>query len=288
MLKVKTTYAEINPDTGMVEVIDMVTGEVVAIYGNPTRTLDITELDTMEVETDNGKVLVPKGLDLSGYRFHRRSFCGITADIICQRIVEGESLYRICKDPNMPSYSTVCKWKRNNSDFVEDLDQARVDRSEYYADQAIHEGMEITHKDDVPVATLKHNVMKWAAGVGDAGRYGTKTKIVGDVNAPVSFIIDTGIRRSGDEGYNIDESVETHKLIDATVKEIKSADEIDPKIKTADEIDSDNNLSLFGEDIDGSSEADIQNVSSSSPDSGSGDSPEVHDGHGDSGLVDVD
>ena len=47
----------------------------------------------------------------------------------------------------------------------------------------------------------KISALQWAAEKGNAERFGTKTKIVGDKNAPVVFVIDTGIRRRGDEGF---------------------------------------------------------------------------------------
>jgi len=242
----------------MVEVIDMVSGEVVGVYGGK-RPSSISELELVEVETDQGKVMVPSGVDLSSYRFSSRRFCRITSDLILQRIVEGESLYKVCQDPAMPSYATVCRWKRDVVEFREDLDQARIDRAEYYADRAVDEGMAAFEKDDVPVAQLKHNVMKWAAGVGDAGKFGTKTKIVGDKNAPVSFIIDTGIRRIGDTGYNVDETQEAHE-----------------------------GLRGSGEVIDVGGTSEDGHVISSDTDIECGDSDSFHDGSDDPCEVDVD
>ena len=48
-----------------------------------------------------------------------------TADTICERLADGESLRSICRDGAMPSTSTVCKWLAKNIDFAEQYTRAR-------------------------------------------------------------------------------------------------------------------------------------------------------------------
>ncbi|MFS1523855.1 hypothetical protein ACL7TT_07040 [Microbulbifer sp. 2304DJ12-6] len=48
-------------------------------------------------------------------------------DIICQDIMRGITLKRICENPKMPSYNTVTRWLNNDSGFMQRyLDAARV------------------------------------------------------------------------------------------------------------------------------------------------------------------
>jgi len=48
-----------------------------------------------------------------------------TADAICERLADGESLRSICRDEQMPSTSTVCKWLSKNAAFAEQYTRAR-------------------------------------------------------------------------------------------------------------------------------------------------------------------
>lgn len=40
-----------------------------------------------------------------------------TADAICARLAEGESLRQICQSEGMPSYATAKRWESENDDF---------------------------------------------------------------------------------------------------------------------------------------------------------------------------
>ena len=48
-----------------------------------------------------------------------------TADSICDRLADGESLRKICRSDDMPSTSTVCKWLGKNGEFAEQYARAR-------------------------------------------------------------------------------------------------------------------------------------------------------------------
>lgn len=61
------------------------------------------------------------------------------ADLICERIADGESLRSICADDAMPSTSTVCKWLSQQKPFSEQYARAR----ELQADALFDEILEI-------------------------------------------------------------------------------------------------------------------------------------------------
>jgi hypothetical protein len=61
------------------------------------------------------------------------------ADVICERIANGESVRTICKDKKMPAQSTIFKWLADNSRFSEQYVRAR----EAQADLIFEEMFEI-------------------------------------------------------------------------------------------------------------------------------------------------
>lgn len=49
----------------------------------------------------------------------------ITAELICDRLADGESLRSICRDPEMPNWRTVYRWMDADTDFAARLAGAR-------------------------------------------------------------------------------------------------------------------------------------------------------------------
>lgn len=78
------------------------------------------------------------------------------ASAICQRIMAGESLKKICEDPNMPAQSTVFDWLLRKPDFAESYAQAR----EAQADHFVDEMQEIADASGLDVS-FDENTGKW-------------------------------------------------------------------------------------------------------------------------------
>lgn len=53
---------------------------------------------------------------------------------ICERLITGESLNSICKDPGMPCMASVMRWLHNNREFRENYDRAKMIGLEVHAD----------------------------------------------------------------------------------------------------------------------------------------------------------
>lgn len=49
---------------------------------------------------------------------------------ILARIADGERLTNICKEPGMPSYNVVCRWRRKDRDFDRQITLAYEDRAQ--------------------------------------------------------------------------------------------------------------------------------------------------------------
>ena len=112
--------------------------------------------------------------------------------------LEGCSLLSISKKPGFPSYATMSDWKVKHPSFRLGLEQLRKFRGQHFEEKAV-ELAEEAKEYNVASSKLKVDTYKWAAEVSDPEVYGKKTKLIGDPNAPVSFIIDTGISRASDQ-----------------------------------------------------------------------------------------
>lgn len=81
------------------------------------------------------------------------------ATTICERLMQGESLSKICLDNEMPNKATVCRWLAKELEYKEFCDQyarAREIQAEMYADDIIdiaddksHDTL-ITEKGEIP------------------------------------------------------------------------------------------------------------------------------------------
>ena len=87
------------------------------------------------------------------------------ADIICNRLMETESLKSICRDPGMPSERAVLRWVTHRPEFRRQCDQARMlgqhlgaEEVLEIADGAIARGMTI------PIARRLIDAKKWHLG----------------------------------------------------------------------------------------------------------------------------
>lgn len=112
-----------------------------------------------------------------------------TADAICERLADGESLRSICRDEAMPSTSTVCKWLGKNADFAEQYARAR----ELQADALFDDILDIADKgakalDAAEDRRIQIEARKWMAGK-LKGKYSDKVKHVGgdEGDAPIQF-----------------------------------------------------------------------------------------------------
>lgn len=99
------------------------------------------------------------------------------ADRVCERLLNGEPLARICADPDMPNYSTVWRWENENPDFRQQSARARINGTNYMADDCIRladdQTIDPAHK-RVMVDTRLRLIGKWNRQV-----YGERTELTG-------------------------------------------------------------------------------------------------------------
>lgn len=194
----------IDTATGLVHTMNIHTGEIVAIQREARELAFVNGSygGLEEVEQPNGEIVwVERGL---ADRVPRKivRYNPTLAGAICAMVADGVPLTDIAKRADMPNYSVLARWRRLYPEFAKNLDEARVDRTERFHDEALaiaDEAYRIGDDKMVGLAKLRVDVRKWAAEKGDPDRYATKTKV--QAEGVLTVMIHTGILRPGDSGY---------------------------------------------------------------------------------------
>ncbi len=113
------------------------------------------------------------------------------ADVICDRLMDGESLKSICSEPDMPARVTVIRWAAHIPSFGVMYAHAREEQAETLFDDMLHiadtpqlgvktitksSGVETIEGDMIDHRRLQVDTRKWAASklrprkYGDTGR----------------------------------------------------------------------------------------------------------------------
>lgn len=137
------------------------------------------------------------------------------ADAICERLADGESLRKICReDESMPGIATVFRWLNVHSDFQEQYTRAREEQAETLADEIVgiaddglndtyidENGMRRTDTDVIARSKLRVEARKWVASKLKPKRYGDKIvqEVTGADGGPQVHKVDVSL--SPDEAY---------------------------------------------------------------------------------------
>lgn len=155
---------------GDLEVIDILTGEVVHSSAKPLTTV-------------------------SSYSFNYH-----TAMYICQLVKQGKTMKQVCEEDGMPPLEVLSHWQRMDRMFAEELKIARRERAEFYHDQAMDIATKAAHgmhKDEVPAASLAAKIYQWGAEKAKPDSYGAKVTHEGSETKPILMrIVNTGISRA--------------------------------------------------------------------------------------------
>lgn len=124
------------------------------------------------------------------------------ADVICDRLAEGESLRSICRDEEMPVQSTVFKWLAQREEFAKQYARAREAQADAMADEILEiaddgrndtyidgNGDERTDPEVIGRSRLRVDARKWLASKMAPKKYGDKVTAehVGPDGGPVQF-----------------------------------------------------------------------------------------------------
>jgi hypothetical protein len=112
-----------------------------------------------------------------------------TADTICTRLADGESLRQICQDDEMPGKATVMRWlgEKDKQAFRDQYAHAREAQADHLAEEILQiadDGTNDTYKDDKGDVLTDHDVIarsrlrvdarKWLASKMAPKKYGDK------------------------------------------------------------------------------------------------------------------
>ena len=133
------------------------------------------------------------------------SFDQKTADLICARLADGESLRSVCRDESMPHVSTVLRWIADDKhkQFREQYAHAREAGLEQMADEILEiadetsrdtsynrNGDEIANNEWIQRSKLRVDARKWILSKQLPKKYGDRTTLAGDNENPLMPPID--------------------------------------------------------------------------------------------------
>src|ERR1700720_1232780 len=109
------------------------------------------------------------------------------ADIVCDRMTEGESLRAICRDPDMPSEGAVRGWAVRDVDgFGDRYRAARQMLLEYWADLIVD--IADDEESDPRSRQIRTGVRQWLMSKLAPRRYGDKVQIGGNPDSPLQVM----------------------------------------------------------------------------------------------------
>lgn len=119
------------------------------------------------------------------------SFTQETADLICERIAEGESLRQICEDEGMPHRVTVLRWLDSNGGFAAKYARARELQGDVMDEKILAVADECTNE-NAQAARVKIDAYKWRAAKLAPKKYGDKVQqeISGPDGGPIEHKTD--------------------------------------------------------------------------------------------------
>lgn len=202
----ENTYPRRNKKSGLIEIVDMHTGEVLAVQFSHRDILQGKQDRFKEVQLPDGrKVLMEAGIGPRTLVTKSYLIDGTAQRLLADEIALGNSIPEACANLNL-DYNEVLSFKRNNPDFASLLEQARKDRADTMHEMVLMEGRQAIDE------KVRIETYKYMADKGNPESYGNRTKITGDKNSPLTFLLDTGIRRAGDPGYEEGKDAASNKV----------------------------------------------------------------------------
>lgn len=195
-------YHRIN-EKGLLEAVDLLTGRIVAVQHDHSEFKNPNDPKYTKVTDLNGNtVYIANELVASGKTpFDKdHGYSTFFADLIIQKVVEGCTLTKACKELDL-AYSIVNRWKNTNVEFRKRLEDAYRDRAEKQADEILEIAEETRD------AKARIDARKWAAEKFNPEKFGQKTKISGDKDAPLQFVIQTGVPERGADSSETEKDV---------------------------------------------------------------------------------
>ncbi len=180
----------------IIEAVDAVSGKVIALQTDYNDEHILNPENMLKINLDGRELLVQKGMSIVEYNQPRLSYSKPAADIILQRIAEGDTLSKAIKGTSI-SRSVFLNWCDKIPSLADALNKARSVRAEILQDTIMETADEMSGgtmtKGELEGKTKAVEIMKWAAEKDSPARFGSK-KDTGQTGATVIQII-TGVTR---------------------------------------------------------------------------------------------
>jgi hypothetical protein len=123
------------------------------------------------------------------------------AEIICERMINGESFVQICSDPTMPSRATLYRWRAAHPDFDTGCARAREGLADYLVDR-IEQMADDTTELNVNSQKVKISVAQWRAEKMAPRIYGPRvnTEVTGNATLNVTHSTTIDVKTLDAEG----------------------------------------------------------------------------------------
>ena len=107
-------------------------------------------------------------------------------DQICQELMSGVPLTRICEAKDLPSLSTVHRLINKDPSFAKQIIQARKVGCQFYLDKMIDELETVSNK-DVGIVREKLHHYRWLASKLLPSLYGDKQEVIQDTKITIQW-----------------------------------------------------------------------------------------------------
>ena len=97
-------------------------------------------------------------------------------DQICQELMNGQPLTRICSKKELPSLATINRWIAKHPSFAKQITNARRVGTQFYLDKMIEE-LETMSAKDVGIVREKLHHYRWLASKLLPSLYGDKQEL---------------------------------------------------------------------------------------------------------------
>lgn len=113
----------------------------------------------------------------------RTEFNQKIADRICDKIIEGKSLRRICSEKWAPQKRTVLRWLEDNPTFAAQYARAREEQAESYADELMELGKQ-ANSENAHAIRVRADIIKWVCSKLKPRKYADRVGV--DMQADVT------------------------------------------------------------------------------------------------------
>ena len=107
-------------------------------------------------------------------------------DQICQELMNGQPLTKICSQKELPSLATINRWITKHPSFAKQITNARRVGTQYYLDKMIEE-LETMSAKDVGIVREKLHHYRWLASKLLPSLYGDKQEVVQDTKVTITW-----------------------------------------------------------------------------------------------------